>query len=112
MEGTLTRMGDVRELLMTDDDRVCTVGSGEEVRLEFDGKSLPQLPQGWTRSYVLRAIGYCKDADPFTAGSDSVQPLPWRAMPPYPFEPGVARPRDAAYEAYLREYQTRPAGVR
>jgi tetratricopeptide (TPR) repeat protein len=112
MEGFLTRHGDVLDLLITDDDQVCTVGPGDEARLEFEAKGLPELPQGWTRSYVLRSIGYCKDADPFTAGSDSVDPLPWREMPPYPFSTKIERPRDPAYEAYLREYQTRPAGVR
>jgi hypothetical protein len=99
-------------LLTTDDDQFCTVGPGDEARLEFDGRSLPNLPDGWTRSYVLKAVGYCKDADPFTAGSDTVGPLPWKGMPPYPFEPRVERPLDPAYSNYLREYQTRPAGVR
>ena len=68
------------------------------------------MPPGWTRSYVLRAVGYCKDADPFTAASDTVEPLPWRGMPAFPFAPGVVRPADRDFEAYLREYQTRPAG--
>jgi tetratricopeptide (TPR) repeat protein len=112
MGGHLTRHGDVAPLLRDDDDRFCLVGPGDEVRLEFDGGGLPVLPAGWTRSYVLKAEGYCKDADPFTAGSDSVDPLPWRGMPPYPFPPGVTRPDDEAYRAYLRGYQTRPAGAR
>ena len=112
MGGSLTRHGDVKTLLTSDDDQFCTVGPGDEARLEFDGKGLPELPQGWTRSFVLRSVGYCKDADPFTAGSDSVGPLPWRGMPPFPFEAKVERPLDPAYSAYLRDYQTRPAGVR
>lgn len=108
--GMLTRHGDVAELLTADDDRLCLVGPGDEVRVEFDAASAPDLPEGWTRSYVLRCVGYCKDADPFTAGSDEVGPLPWKAMPAYPFEPGVERPRDPAYDDYLSRYQTRPAG--
>ena len=112
MGGFLTRPGDVTRLLTTDDDQFCTVGPGDEARLEFDARSLPKLPDGWTRSYVLKAIGYCKDADPFTAGSDTVGPLPWKGMPPFPFESKLERPLDPAYSAYLREYQTRPAGVR
>ncbi len=111
MAGYLTRLGDVTRLLTTDDDQFCTVGPGDEARLEFEARGLPDLPEGWTRSFVLRAVGYCKDADPFTAGSDSVGPLPWRGMPPYPFETKAERPLDPAYSAYLREYQTRPAGV-
>jgi len=112
LEGVLTRHGDVAPLLTSDDDQLCTVGPGDEVRLEFDARSLPGLPTGWTRSYVLRAVGYCKDADPFTAGSDAVGPLPWKGMPPYPFEAGVQRPVDPDYANYLRNYQTRPAGTR
>jgi tetratricopeptide (TPR) repeat protein len=108
--GRITRYGDVADLLRSDDDRLCVVGPGDEIRIEFDTKELPSLPEGWTRSYVLRSYGYCKDADPFTARSDTVEPLPWRAMPAFPFGPNVKRPADPAYDAYLREYQTRHAG--
>ncbi len=112
MDGFLTRHGDVAPLLNDDDDKLCTVGPGDEVRLEFNARALPALPEGWSRSYVLKAVGYCKDADPFTAGSDTVGPLPWRGMPPFPFASAVKRPADPDYEAYLLEYQTRPAGAR
>jgi hypothetical protein len=112
MSGRLTRYGDVASLLRADDDLLCVLGPGDEVRLEFDAGAAPVLPDGWTRSYVLRAVGYCKDADPFTAASDTVGPLPWRGMPAYPFGPEGERPDDPAYRAYLREFQTRPAGER
>ncbi|GIW89108.1 MAG: hypothetical protein KatS3mg108_3432 [Isosphaeraceae bacterium] len=106
--GMLTRYGDVTPLLTADDDQLCVVGPGDVVEITFDATGLPELPEGWTRSYVLRAYGYCKDADPFTAGSDTVGPLPWRGMPDhYPFGPEGERPRDPEYEAYLRTYQTR-----
>ena len=112
MGGRLTRQGDVRPLLVDDDDHLCLIGPGDEVRLEFDAQGLPDLPAGWTRGYVLQAVGYCKDADPFTAGSDQVDPLPWKGMPTYPFPANVRRPTDPAYRAYLGDYQTRPAGGR
>ena len=67
------------------------IGPGDLVKLEFAASGLDALPAGWTRSYVLRSFGYCKDADPFTAGSDSVEPIPWRGMPPYPFAHDVTR---------------------
>jgi hypothetical protein len=108
--GKLTRYGEVSKLLQADDDRLCLVGPGDEVRIEFEATGLPPLPEGWTRSYVLRTFGYCKDADPFTAGSDTIEPLPWRGMPPFPFGSEVKRPSEPGYESYLREYQTRPAG--
>ena len=108
--GKLTRYGDVAKLLQNDDDRLCLIGPGDEARIEFDAAGLPPLPDGWTRSYVFRTYGYCKDADPFTAASDTVGPLPWRGMPAFPFGRGVKRTGDPAYDSYLREYQTRPAG--
>ncbi len=108
--GNLTRHGDVVELLLEDDDKFCLIGPGDEVRLEFEAVGVPDLPEGWTRSYVLRAIGYCKDADPFTATSDTVGPLPWKGMPDFPFGPEEERPRDEEYEEYLEKYQTRAIG--
>lgn len=108
LEGKLTRYGEVTPLLLEDDDQLCVLGPGDEVELIFDATDLPELPEGWARSYVLRAVGYCKDADPFTAGSDVVGPLPWRGMPrEYPFGKEGERPLDPAYEEYLRTYQTR-----
>lgn len=110
MQGRLTRLGDVAELLRADDDRFCLVGPGDEVRVEFDEEGLPRLPEGWTRSYVLKSVGYCKDADPLTALSDTVEPLPWKGMPPFPFEETSRRPSDPGHDGYLKDYQTRPAG--
>ena len=107
LEGRLTRYGDVLPLLLDDDDQLCQIGSGDEAIIEFDASGLPALPEGWTRRFILKSIGYCKDADPFTATSDDVGPLPWRGMPAYPFGPEGQRARDPAYDAYLREYQTR-----
>jgi hypothetical protein len=79
--------------------------------MEFDARGLLPLPEGWTRSFVLRSFGYCKDADPFTATSDTVEPLPWRGMPAFPFVSKVKPPGGSVYESYLRVYQTRPAGA-
>jgi tetratricopeptide (TPR) repeat protein len=112
MAGFLTRYGAVAQLLRADDDRFCVIGPGDEVRLEFDAQQVPPLPAGWTRSYVLRAVGYCKDADPFTATADDVGPLPWRGMPDLPFGPEGERPHDPAHAEFLRRYLIRPAGGR
>jgi tetratricopeptide (TPR) repeat protein len=109
--GKLTRHGEVTPLLHGDDDQFCVVGPGDDLALEFDAREVPALPNGWTRRFVLRAIGYCKDADPFTAASDDVGPLPFRDMPGYPYGPGEGRPAGPAYQTYLDSYQTRPAGA-
>jgi hypothetical protein len=108
LRGTLTRYGDVDAMLRADDDQLCVVGPGDEVLVEFDANAVAALPTGWTRAYILRTTGYCKDADPFTAGSDTVGPLPWRGMPAhYPFGKEHERLIDPAYAEYLRTYQTR-----
>ena len=108
--GKLTRYGDVLPLLKADDDQLCLIGPGDEVRLEFDARSLPVLPPGFSRSYVLKTFGYCKDADPFTAASDTVEPIPWRGMPAFPFPRSTKRADAAGSERWCLDYLTRPAG--
>ena len=112
MSGRLTRYGDVAGLLQADDDRFCLIGPGDEVRLEFDARRAPELPPGWTRSFVLRAVGYCKDADPFTADQRRRRAAPVAGDAGLPVRTGGERPRDPAYAEYLRESLTRPAGGR
>ena len=111
-EGHLTRLGDVTQLLNADDDQLCVMGPGDEVQLEFDGSNLPKLTSGWSRSFVFRSVAYCKDADPFTATSNTVGPLPWRGMRSFPWPEAGGRLTDPTYSAYLKEFQTRPAGAR
>jgi len=108
--GRLTRYGDVTGFLDDDDDLLCLVGPGDEALVEFDAADVPELPEGWTRSYVLKSYGYCKDADPFTAGSDHIEPLPWRGMPDDPFPIGTAREVPPEIERAQRASLTRPAG--
>jgi tetratricopeptide (TPR) repeat protein len=109
LSGKLTKYGDVCDLLTTDDDRFAVVGPGDEIRLEFDSAQLPPLKPGFERTFVLRTFGYCKDADPYTAQSDTVGPLPYRGMPDYPFGKDKERPQDQEYKKYLETYQTREA---
>src|SRR5205807_2268053 len=83
LTGKLTRYGDVTELLRETDDRFVLIGPGDETEIKFDARSLPSLPNGWKRSYVLRSWGYCKDTAPFTATGDTIEPLPFRGMTTY-----------------------------
>src|SRR5262249_48917449 len=106
--GRLTRLGDVTELLRETDDRFVIFGPGDEVTVHFDARRLPELPPGWTRSFVLRTSGYCKDCAPFTALSETVEPLPFRAMRNYPYGPGQEYPRDRLHDEYRRRFNTRP----
>lgn len=108
--GKLTRLGDVTELLREADDCFVIFGPGEEVDVRFDAAGLPPLPEGWTRSFVLRSWGFCKGAGPFTATGGAVDPLPFRAMSGFPYGPDEHYPRTPRHEEYGRKYNTREAG--
>ncbi|MBI1916378.1 MAG: VCBS repeat-containing protein [Planctomycetes bacterium] len=110
LAGRMTHYGDVTELLQKADDRFVLFGPGDEVDVRFDAGKLPSLPAGWKRSYVLRTWGYCKDAGPFTAHGDTVEPLPFRAMSNYPYGPGETYPDTPEHRDYLKHYNTRQVG--
>ena len=107
--GLYTRYGDVTELLRSVDDRYVILGSGDEVRQVFRASSLPPIPAGWRRSFLLKVDGWAKDRDANTAFSQSVTPLPFHAMSAYPYPSGEKYPRDASHDRYRMEYNTRPA---
>lgn len=104
MDGAFTRLGDVRDLLTEDDNRLIVMGSGDEVVLEFEAP--PPPPAGWTRSFVIRNVGWDKDADLHTIYGQTVEPLPLVHMSHYP-PPADEIPTDPEYEKYVRQYQTR-----
>jgi hypothetical protein len=98
--GLYTRYGEVRPLLTDVDDRMVLMGSGDEARLQFDAHSLPVLPQGWRRDFLLKVEGWAKDRDANTAFSQTVQPLPFHGMRGYPYKATEKFPDDAAHRAY------------
>jgi hypothetical protein len=105
--GNYTRYGDVLPLVTRADDRFAVFGSGEEVALDFDVRSLPPLPPGWTRDYFFMANGYEKDMDFYAADANTVAPLPFHAMGVYPYGVGKSYPGDDGHLNYLLEYNTR-----
>jgi tetratricopeptide (TPR) repeat protein len=122
--GLYTRYGDVRPLLARVDDELAILGSGDELRLRFAGGRggaggisgrggrggrLPALPSGWRRDFLLDVDGWAKDADPNTAYSQSVEPLPFHAMSAYPYPASERFPDDAAHRRWRAGYNTRPA---
>jgi hypothetical protein len=90
-QGRLTRLGDVTDLVRRADDRFVLCGPGEEVTTRFDAHVGPP-PAGWVRSFVLRLTGYCKDTAPFTRTGGATNPLPFRAMPEYPYPASLPHP--------------------
>ncbi|HLH31335.1 MAG TPA: CRTAC1 family protein, partial [Terriglobia bacterium] len=105
--GNFTAYGNVLPLLTATDDRFVIIGSGDEVALEFDPASLPPLRPGWSRDYFLYADGFAKDMDFYESLSDTVEPLPFHAMPRYPYGPGTTYPSSADYLRYRLTYNTR-----
>jgi hypothetical protein len=78
LEGPKTPYGSVRDLLIADDDNFVLINAGDEVTLVFDAAQLEPPPAGWSRTYVLRTFGYCKDTDLFNQFDRTVEPLPRR----------------------------------
>ena len=79
MPGRYTRVGDVRELLLSADDMFVISKPGDEIRLSFDARKLPPLRAGWTRTFLLYADGFSKEMDINSASPDQVWPLPFMA---------------------------------
>jgi len=75
--GWYTAFGDVAPLVAGADDALAIIGPGEEVGVEFTAPP-DAPPAGWTRRFVLRARGWCKDMDLYTRDGDTVAPLPGR----------------------------------
>ncbi len=106
MRGRFTRYGSVEELVAEGDDRMVILGAGDAMTLRF---AVPEQgpPVGWKRDFFLHSIGWDKDADLNTIYGQTVEPLPFRAMKSYPFDPDETAPHGEAYEEYLRHFQTR-----
>ena len=107
VEGEFTRFGDVRPLVLASDDMYVICGKGEEIDVRFATSSLPPLPDGWTRSYVLRFDGWCKGQELYTAHGMTVEPLPFHGMSNYPYRDDERGDDDAAHRRYRAEWNTR-----
>jgi Tfp pilus assembly protein PilF len=95
MPGRYTREGDVRELVEAVDDRFVISRPGDEISLSFDASALPPLAAGMRRTFLLYASGYSKEMDLHSASPDAVAPIPFRAMPHYPYAWPARYPHDA-----------------
>jgi tetratricopeptide (TPR) repeat protein len=107
LKGAYTRYGPVKELLAEFDDQYVLVGPGDEIALRFDAASLPPLPAGQARSFVLVSHAWCKDMDLYTATPQTLEPLPFRGMSRYPPPPGERYPDGREHQAFRRTYNTR-----
>ena len=106
MTGNFTRFGDVKELIAEADDLQVVLGAGDEMTIEFSAET-EELPPGWKRDFIIYNIGWDKDADLNTVHGQSAEPLPFRAMSKYPYEPDQTFPSEPKHVDYLKRYQTR-----
>jgi Tfp pilus assembly protein PilF len=105
--GRYTRLGDVRELLAASDDLFVFSRPGDEIALSFDAASLPALPAGWTRTFLLHADGFSKEMNIHSATPDALGPLPFHGMTRYPYSAPEEYPMTAARLAVMERYNTR-----
>ncbi|MDX6405543.1 MAG: hypothetical protein QOH70_2998 [Blastocatellia bacterium] len=107
MTGHYTREGDVRELLLKSDDMFVISRPGDEISLSFDATSLPPLPAGWTRTFLLYADGFSKEMDINSASPDQLAPLPFHGMSRYPYKWPEHYPLTVERQRYFEKYNTR-----
>lgn len=106
ISGRFTRYGNVDDLVRYFDDQLTVLGPGDQLTVRF---KVPQDPvsEGWTRSFVLRNVGWDKDADLNTVYGQSSEPYPFRSMTRYPFTDDDQIPNSPDYHEYFNRYQTR-----
>lgn len=112
MDGSFTRYGDVTDIVRDSDDRSAILGSGDELEVRFEASGAAgeaELPEGWTRDFILHCVGWDKDADLNTIHGQTVEPLPFRNMPQYPYQTSAEFPQGPAIDHYLRHDQVRAA---
>src|SRR5262249_18012536 len=100
LERGYTRYGDVTSLLKESHDMYVILRSGDEITLRFDARNMPQLPEGWSRDFLIYCDGWLKDGDLNTAYGQTVDLLPFHAMTHYPYGKGESYPQDAAHQQY------------
>ena len=104
--GRYTRYGNVTSLLTVVDDCFVIIAPGDEIAIDFPAIELPELPEGWSRDYLIEAEGWIKDADLRTRTGDTVAPLPHHQMTGYP-DVGEGSPEGPRFNSYLERFQTR-----
>ena len=107
LTGMYTRFGEVNELLQEPDNMYIIANAGEETTIRFPASEVEQLPEGWTRDFLIYCVGWVKDGDMNTAEGNRVGPLPYHGMPSYPYADPASYPMDEKLKAYHEKYNTR-----
>ena len=109
-QGSYTRFGDVRELLLATDDMYVITRNGDEMQVDFNARRLPVLPSGWKRTYLVFADGFGKDMDINSARPETIGELPFHGMKSYPWSKSDHYPMTKRHLEYLEKYNTRIVG--
>lgn len=80
LEGWSTRYGEIKELVMYQDQALAVINAGDELAIRFDPDNLPELRAGFERSFFLYSVGWDKDADYHVNTGLTIEPLPWVGM--------------------------------
>ncbi len=107
LSGNYTRYGDVLELLQNQDNHYIITNAGDETTIEFDAGQLEDLPDGWSRDFLIYSTGWVKDGDLNTAEGNRVEPLPFHGMTRYPYDNSENYPDDREHRQYQKKYNTR-----
>jgi hypothetical protein len=110
LPGRYTRFGDVRSLLSASDDRFVVSAPGDEVAVSFDAAALPNIPPGWTRTFLLYADGFSKEMNLHSSSPDRLEPLPFHGMKRYPYAEPEHYPLTSSHRLYPDRYNTRVVG--
>jgi hypothetical protein len=94
-------------LISRTDDIFVISRPGDELAVSFDATCLPELPRGWTRTFLLYADGFSKEMDINSATPDQVMPLPFHGMTRYPYSSRERYPMTARRRAYIERFNTR-----
>ncbi len=105
--GHYTKYGDVLPLLLNSDSKYVIMNAGDEISLQFDATSLPELEKGLRRDFLFYNDGWLKDGDLNTAQGQTVEPIPFHGMSSYPNGAQDQYPEADEYSAYREEYNTR-----
>lgn len=102
LEGRLTNYGDVLDLIQKSDNRMVTIGSGDEMEVRFKASTKP-IPPGWKVDFILHNVGWDKDADLNTVFGQHVDPLPFARMHSYPDLDGAAEQQPFANQTRVQD---------
>ncbi|HTO04329.1 MAG TPA: FG-GAP-like repeat-containing protein [Opitutus sp.] len=76
LEGWCTRYGETGELIARTDGMLAVLNGGDALELELRADALPPVPEGFTRTFFLSAVGWDKEENNNTIAGNTVEPLP------------------------------------